>query len=178
MAFRGERVLAVFADTHGTADPRLAGRASDALADADAVVHAGDFTTEAVYAAFDRHTPALTAVHGNSDEPSLQNRLPAVDTLEWQGYRLVVVHGHDHSPTALSLLARERAADLVVLGHMHRPAVERLGDCPVVNPGSHADPRVGPPSHAELRAGEGEVRIEIRDRSGDVLEAGRISGTD
>lgn len=167
-------MLAVFADTHGTADPQLAGRAADALSGAAVVLHAGDFTTGAVYEGFERRARELTAVHGNSDPAPLRDRLPAVDTVAWQGRSVLVVHGHEHTPTSLSLLARDREADLVVTGHTHRPAIERLGDLPVVNPGSHADPRSGPPTHAELRTENGGLVVEIRERAGEVLERTRL----
>lgn len=169
-------MLTVFADTHGTANPRLAGRAGDVIADANRVLHAGDFTTIAVYDAFEDRARGFVAVHGNSDESTLRERLPAVRTIEWKGWHLLLVHGHEHTATSLPLLARERDADLVVTGHTHRPAIERLGDLPVVNPGSHADPRVGPPTHAELRTENGALLVEIRDRAGDVIERERVLG--
>lgn len=168
-------MLAVFADTHGTEDSRLAGRAADVIVDAERVLHAGDFTTPAVYDAFDRRAREFDAVHGNSDEDALRERLPAVRTIEWDEWRLLLVHGHEHTATSLPLLARERGADLVVTGHTHRPAIERLGGLPVVNPGSHADPRAGPPTHAELRTENGALLVEIRDRTGDVIERKRVS---
>ena len=169
-------VIVAVADTHGTAAPRLAGRAADALAEAALTLHAGDFTTPAVYDAFDRRTREFVAVYGNSDEPTLRERLRAVETITWAGWTLLVVHGHEHTATSLPLLARERDADLVVTGHTHRPAIERLGGLPVVNPGSHADPRAGPPTHAELRTDNGALLVEIRDRTGDVIERERVSG--
>ncbi|CCQ33949.1 phosphodiesterase family protein [Halorhabdus tiamatea SARL4B] len=169
-------MLAVVADTHGTEDARLASRVADVIADAEKVLHTGDFTTAAVYDAFDRRARELIAVHGNSDEDALRERLPAVRTIEWEGWSLLLVHGHEHTATSLPLLARERGADLVIAGHTHRPAIERLGGLRVVNPGSHADPRAGPPSHAELRTENGVLRVEIRDRAGDVIERERVSG--
>jgi len=169
-------MIAVFADTHGTDDLQLAGRAADALADAEKVLHAGDFTTAAVYEAFEARTSELIAVHGNSDTPPLQNQLPAIRTIEWNGRQLLLAHGHEHTPTSLPLLARERDADLVITGHTHRPAIERLGDLPVLNPGSHADPRRGAPSYAELRQETGDVVIELRKPTGKIIERRRVAG--
>ncbi|WEL18632.1 ICC-like phosphoesterase [Halorhabdus sp. SVX81] len=169
-------MLAVFADTHGTDEPRLAGRTADALTSADQVLHAGDFTTRAVYEAFERRANQLAAVHGNSDTTAVQKQLPAVRTLEWNDWRVLLVHGHEHTPTSLPLLARERDADLVVIGHTHRPAIERLGDLPVLNPGSHADPRAGPPTHAEVHPANGAILIELRERDGTVIDRVRVAG--
>ena len=169
-------MLAVFADTHETARPRLSGRPESALADADLVVHAGDFTTPTVYSAFDQRATDLVAVRGNSDVAELQERLPNVETVEWQGLTIVVTHGHEHDRTSLPLLARERRADLAIVGHTHRPAIERIGDLPVVNPGSHADPRGGPPTHVEGRADGTGVRIEVRTGRGEAVDSVRLQG--
>ena len=169
-------MLAVFADTHGTETPRLSEREAQAIRDAAVVVHAGDFTTPAVYDAFETRAPDLIAVHGNSDRGSLCDRLPTVATVEWAGWTLVVVHGHEHDRTSLPLLARERAADLAVVGHTHRPGIERMGDLPVVNPGSHADPRGGPPTHATVRAEDGALVIELRTGEGEPLARERFAG--
>ena len=110
-------MLAIVSDTHGTDGHRLEGRTLEAVREADTVVHAGDFTTEAVYDAFAAEANDLVAVHGNNDDPSLVERLPSVATFEREGWRFVVVHGHEHSETSLSMLARQENADVVVVGH-------------------------------------------------------------
>jgi hypothetical protein len=74
-----------------------------------------------------------------------------------------MAHGHEHSDTALSMFGREAMADLVVVGHSHRPGFDGERDPPVLNPGSHADPRWHRPAHAELEAGGSEARA-IRGR--------------
>jgi len=78
-------VLAIVSDTHGTDGHRLEGRTLEAVREADTVVHAGDFTTEAVYDAFAAEANDLVAVHGNNDDPSLVERLPSVATFEREG---------------------------------------------------------------------------------------------
>ncbi|MEF8855624.1 MAG: YfcE family phosphodiesterase, partial [Haloarculaceae archaeon] len=139
-------MLAVIADTHGTDDPRLAGRAAEAVEAAEAVLHAGDFTTQAVYDAFElaAEPGSLHAVAGNRDDPALRQQLPATATVEALDRRFVLAHGHEHDRTALSLLARQEEADCVIVGHSHRYGIADLGEVTLVNPGSHADPRGGP----------------------------------
>lgn len=164
-------MLTVLSDTHGTDDTRLEGRTATAVVDAEAVVHAGDFTTEAVLDGFHDRAGRLHAVHGNRDSPGVADRLPARRTLEYGGVRVVVVHGHEHSEQALSLAAREAGADCVVVGHSHRPTVRPLGEVTLLNPGSHADPRQYRPAHAELRQdGEGVLAGRLLDPDGTVLE--------
>ncbi|WP_135665279.1 metallophosphoesterase [Halorhabdus rudnickae] len=169
-------MLAVLADTHGTGTLRLTDRARTALEAAQRVVHAGDFTTPAVYEAFEERAKELIAVHGNSDTAELRERLPAVRTVNWDSWKLLVVHGHEHDRTSLPLLAREREADLAIVGHTHRPGIERVGDLPVVNPGSHADPRGGPPTHAELRPKGGTLTVELRTGEGQTVDREQVLG--
>jgi len=151
-------VITVVSDTHGTDGHRLTGRTREAVRRADLVVHAGDFTTETVLDAVeaaagaetDTADPELVAVHGNNATPAVRERLPATRVVDHAGTRFVVVHGHGHDATALSLLARQEGADLAVVGHSHEPDFRADGPVPVLNPGSYADPRWYRPAHAEL----------------------------
>lgn len=155
-------MLVIIGDTHGTDSHRLEGRTLDAVREADHVCHTGDFTTEAVYEAIAAEAGSdtdLTAVQGNNDSPALRERLPETATFEAEGYRFVVAHGHRHDATSLDLLAREADADVVVVGHSHRPGVEELPSALVVNPGSYADPRRYDPAYGEIQQGGGKLRL-------------------
>lgn len=163
-------MLTVISDTHGTDDHRLTGHTLDAVQAADRVVHAGDFTTEAVYDAIESEATALTAVAGNNEQPALRQRLSAEATVEWAGYRILVVHGHRHSDTALGMLARQEDADIVVVGHSHRPEIAELDGRLLVNPGSYADPRRYRPAHAELDTVEGALQARLRSPDGETFE--------
>lgn len=162
-------MLTIVSDTHGATDHRLEGRTLTAVREADLVIHAGDFTTEAVYDAFDREAESLVAVYGNNDERSLRERLPATATVEWEGVRFVVVHGHEHGETGLTMLARQEDADVVVVGHSHRPELAELSDRLLVNPGSHADPRRYRPGHVEVKATDEGIRVKSCRPNGDVV---------
>jgi putative phosphoesterase len=163
-------MLLVLADTHGRETPQLEGRTAAALETADVVVHAGDFTTEAVFSAF-RQRCDLRGVVGNNDPPAVAAALPAQRTLEWEGLRVAVVHGHEHTDTGLSMLARQSGVDLLVFGHSHEPTF-RDGTVPLLNPGSHAAPRWHRPAHAELEwdDADGLARGRLVEPSGEVFE--------
>lgn len=150
-------MLVVVSDTHRREGHGLEGRTLEAVRGAEAVVHAGDFTTAATLDAFEAKCPRLYAVFGNNDEPAVRDRLPARVTFEAEELRVVVVHGHEHDSTALSLLGREEEADLVVFGHSHRPEVRTGGPATILNPGSHAQPRWHRPGHAEIEDGRGRL---------------------
>ncbi|MFB6269274.1 MAG: metallophosphoesterase [Halobacterium sp.] len=169
-------MIAVLSDTHSEDGHALEGRALDAVRDADVVVHAGDFTTEAALDAFYEVSEQLYAVHGNADSRAVQERLPAARTLEAGGVRIAVTHRERGGTTGLAFFGRERGADLVVSGHTHQPSVTQTGDVTLLKPGSHADPRGNPAAHAELEPVPDGVRGEIRARDGRVLEAFRVEG--
>jgi hypothetical protein len=163
-------MLVALSDTHGRDDARLSGRTAEALDAAAAVVHTGDFVTDAVLETFESYEP-LYAVYGNSDSTTVRERLPAERIFEWQGLRIVAVHGHEHTEIELSMLARRADADLVVFGHSHTPEF-RDGIVPALNPGSHADPRWNRPAHAELEWDETAAlaRGRLVEPSGTVFE--------
>jgi putative phosphoesterase len=143
-------MITVVSDTHARNTHHLNGRTLDAVRESDLVLHAGDFTTEAVLDAFESESTRFAGVIGNSDTPALSERLPRTRTVEHEGIRITIVHGHEHSKTGLSLLGRQENADLVVVGHSHKPEFRTLGDISVLNPGSHASPRGNRPAHAEI----------------------------
>ncbi|WP_435099148.1 metallophosphoesterase [Halarchaeum sp. P4] len=169
-------MFAVLSDTHSTTGHELAGRARDAVERADAVIHAGDFNTEAALDAFQDVSDRLYAVHGNTDGPAVRERLPAARTVELDGVRVAVTHRQRGGPTGLALFGRERGADLVVSGHTHSPSVTETEDCVLLNPGSHAEPRGNPASHAELTPVDGGLDGKIVERDGTVLREFRVEG--
>ena len=162
-------MLVALSDTHATTTPRLTDHLQGTLDRAAVVVHAGDFTTAAVLDAFEARVD-LRGVYGNSDERKVCARLPETRTVEWAERRVVLVHGHRHDWTSLSLLARQEAADAVVMGHTHRPGIERRDGAVAVNPGSHADPRGRHATYALFERTESGVVGQIRTVDGQPLE--------
>lgn len=162
-------MIAVLSDTHGRDGHRLDGRALDAVRDADLVLHLGDFMTEAVLDAFEAEAARLVAVHGNNDDPGVRDRLPATRTVEQDGVRITLCHGHEHSETALGMLARQEGADIVCVGHSHRPDYRVANEVAILNPGSHADPRWFTPGYAELHTDP--LRGEILEPDGSRIAA-------
>lgn len=144
-------MLVVVSDTHGTDDHRLSRQLLNAVREADRVIHAGDFTTEAVLDSFHEIASELHAVHGNADGSVVCERLPTSRTLMANGVRIAVTHRQNGGSTGLTMFGRQQGADLVISGHTHRPSVSTDGDVTLLNPGSYADPRGNRPGYAELR---------------------------
>ncbi|ELY79309.1 metallophosphoesterase [Natrinema pallidum] len=167
-------MIAIFSDTHSSRGHELEGNALTAAREADTVIHAGDFTTEAALEAFQTECNRLDAVHGNADSAAVRDRLPTARVVEAGGVRFAVTHRRDGGETGLAMFGRSRGADVVVSGHTHRPTVVETDEAVLLNPGSHADPRGNRPGFAVLEErGDGESGLEgeIREPDGAVLEA-------
>lgn len=171
-------MIVVLSDTHGRDGTRLSGRALEAVSEADAVLHCGDFITQSVVDGFYESVPEFYGVYGNVDEDAVRARLPNERTVELEGVTVAMRHKPEGGDTGLAMFGRERDADLVFHGHTHRPRVSDAGDLLIVNPGSHADPRGNPAAHAELTLhGAGQLSGELVTRDGSVLESFTV-GTD
>lgn len=163
-------MIVALSDTHCRQQPDLTNHLRTVIQDADRVLHCGDFTTPAVYSYFQGLATELVSVTGNRDRGQLREKLPTETTTEWNGLTFLLVHGHRHDRTAMSMLARQEEADLVVTGHSHRPVIEELDDRLLVNPGSHADPRGNQPAYATFeRMAEG-VTVSLKTPEGNQLE--------
>lgn len=167
-------MLVALGDTHRRDGHGLRGRTLEAVRAADVVAHTGDFTTVAVLEAFEGEATELHAVVGNNDDPGVAARLSHRTTFEAAGVRVAMVHGHEHSAEARSLLGRELGADLVLSGHSHRPGVEQAAGVTLLNPGSHAEPRWYRPAHAELVRDSPGVAGRLVEPDGTVFETFRV----
>jgi len=168
-------VLVVLSDAHRESGAGFPDAVAAAVADAERVVHAGDFTTTDALAAVRAAAPRLDAVHGNADEPAVQERLPAARTLTYAGVRVAVTHRRDGGATGLSLFGRSRDAALVVSGHTHRPAVVD-GPPTLLNPGSYADPRGNRAAYATLTPAEAGLSGALRTTDGEAFERFTVPG--
>lgn len=171
-------MLVVCSDTHGSEMPDLPDQLAADVEKAEMVVHAGDFTTEAVLDGFHDATERLVAVHGNADDRGVQSRLPEATTIEYGGVRIAVTHTREGGPMELGVFGRSRDADLVVFGHSHQPTVSETGDLTLLNPGSHAQPRGNRPGYAVLEAvEEGRLEGELREPDGTRIDTVRVDGS-
>ena len=133
------------------------------LADADLVVHAGDFTAPEVLDEIAAIGPPVRAVHGNVDAAPLKLRLPEADSFDADGARLAVIHDAGPSKRRLERMrARFPDADAVIFGHSHIPLHEEADGFQIFNPGSPTDRR-RQPAHTMgvATASGGRVSFEL-----------------
>lgn len=130
--------IAVFGDTHV---PSRAGEIPEWVRErvgrTDQAIHAGDFDSPEAYERVRELTDGdLTAVRGNMDPRSLD--LPRVATLEAEGVRFVVTHGHGRGSyeDVVASAVREEGGDVGISGHTHEIRDERIEGVRYLNPGS------------------------------------------
>jgi putative phosphoesterase len=165
--------LLLMADTHVPHRARdLPEQLWRAVAEADVVVHAGDWVSVQLLDTLLARANRLIAVVGNNDGPALSARLPEIAAAELDGVRLAVVH-----ETGPARGREERCAtrfpdtDVLVFGHSHIPwdTVAPTG-LRLLNPGSPTDRRRQPTCSwmtAEIEDGRlGRVRIHRLSKSG------------
>ncbi|MFB6072866.1 MAG: YfcE family phosphodiesterase [Halobacterium sp.] len=141
------RSVTVVADTHvPSRASEIPDFAANEMADADLVVHAGDFDSRDAYEAVRDLADDLVAVRGNMDPRELG--LPKVETVWVEDVEFVVTHGtgplDGYDERVAETVREERTSrDAVgVAGHTHELRDWTTDGVHVLNPGSAtgADP--------------------------------------
>ncbi|HET9198331.1 MAG TPA: metallophosphoesterase family protein [Solirubrobacterales bacterium] len=158
-------MIAIVADTHMPKGRRaLPEECVARIREAEALIHAGDFSAASVLADLRQLCPVVLAVHGNVDDAELRRELPAELEVEVGGRTLAVVHDAGPSRGRLGRLrARFPGADAVVFGHSHLPLHEEEDGLQIFNPGSPTERRRAPrPSMGLLHPAPSGLRFEHR----------------
>lgn len=139
--------VVVVSDTHirPGGSRRLPDELYAALANADAVLHAGDVVSREVLDELGGFAP-VHAVLGNNDDGVLAGMLPETLVIELGGVRVGMIH--DSGPREgrpRRMRRRFPDADVVVYGHSHIPYCdEGLDGQLLFNPGSPTERRAQP----------------------------------
>ncbi|MEE4361626.1 MAG: metallophosphoesterase family protein [Pseudomonadales bacterium] len=119
--------VGVIADTHDLIRPELL----DALAGVELVLHAGDLCSEDTLTALGQLAPVI-AVRGNNDRGAWALALPEARAVDLEAVRIWLCHDR----ADLRRLPPPEGTDLIVVGHSHRPTIDRHQGLPLLNPGS------------------------------------------
>ena len=139
--------LLLIADTHVPKRARdLPAQVWDEVADADAVIHAGDWVAPTLLDELDARAARLVGCWGNNDGPALRARLPERADATLGGVRFTVVHetgGAAGREERMSRLYPD--SEVLVFGHSHIPwdTTTETG-LRLLNPGSPTDRRRQP----------------------------------
>lgn len=142
--------IGLISDTHGLLRPA----ALTQLHGVELILHAGDIGGADILVALDAVAP-VHAVWGNTDGFAVRTEVRERVTLELEGWKVLLTHGHElGSPTAARLRAAYPDAHVIVYGHTHVARVEALDGTLIINPGA-----AGP---ARFRAGPSLAILELR----------------
>jgi putative phosphoesterase len=149
--------IGLISDTHNYLDPAVL----HIFRGVDHILHGGDVGLMSILYALEDIAP-VTAVFGNTDT-DLPLKETEVVTLGTHKFLLQhIVDPRVPGPKLSGRIAKEQA-NVVVFGHTHKPAQERLGDTLYFNPGYAGKARFNlPRSVALMELGRGEPRIEIK----------------
>lgn len=127
--------VAVLADTHVASIDELPASLLKALAEADLIVHAGDFTETAVLDGL-RSLNEVRAVRGNMDSLRIRMDLPRRALFAVAGKTIGVTHGQG-APAGIAVRVRDEfdRADVIIFGHSHLPCQETIRGALMFNPG-------------------------------------------
>lgn len=150
--------IGLISDTHGT----LHNGVFDHFDGVAHILHAGDIGDPDILTALSAVAP-VSAVWGNTDGIEIRLHVKETAALEIGGRTIMVVHGHRlGSPTPAGLDQAHPGPDIIVFGHTHRPAFERIGARLFINPGSAGQPRFGlKPSVGVLTLEDGREDFEL-----------------
>jgi len=136
------KIVGLISDTHVPSRARaVPPRVFEIFRDASLILHAGDLTQLSVLRELERLAPVV-AVHGNMDGKEVLERLPKVNSVEVEGWRVGLTHslGMFIGPRQMKKAVQQKDFNALVFGHTHRPMVRREASVLFINPGSPTDP--------------------------------------
>lgn len=144
--------IAVISDTHlREPDSRLTEIFNKHLAEADLLIHCGDFTTFSMWQFFCQHSNFHAAL-GNCDEWRLSDRLRPLESLTFQGLKIGIAHGWGSRSQVSKNVADSfsRDYDLICYGHTHIQDFSIVNGIQMLNPGSLTSPRDDKPASVAI----------------------------
>ena len=139
----------------------------DALGSTDRILHVGDHAAPFVLELLEAFAPT-DAVAGNNDPPEMVARLGLAKTVEIEGVRIGMTHGHAGPGRTTPDRAFRTFVDAdppvaaIAFGHSHQPIIERRDGLWMLNPGSPTDRRRQPTfSFMRVEIAGADLRAEL-----------------
>ena len=165
--------IGLISDTHIPKEAaELPARISYIFRDVELILHAGDIYISPVLDELESIAPVLAAA-GDDDYSDVRKdpRVKERHVLKVDGVTIWLTH-----LISRSWLLREKAPDIIVLGHTHSAAIENREGILMVNPGSATCPHYGDDvaTVAVLEVNSGKAKTHII-RIEEIILAGRRS---
>ncbi len=158
-------IIGVVSDTHLLSHRlTLPKTLVEGLADAELIIHAGDFCDWGVYELLEQLAP-VEAVAGNNDPGTIVKRLGQKKIITAGGKQIGIVHGdggfRGSTPDRAFHSFEPDEVDVIVFGHSHVPFAEERQGVLLFNPGSPTDKRMQPRySYGKLFIEGEQIRYE------------------
>lgn len=134
--------MGLISDTHIPSRGRtIPPKVFEIFRDAALILHAGDLTQLSVLADLELLAP-VTAVYGNMDDANVVKRLPKMNSLDIEGWKVGLIHslGIFVGLRQMRKAKKQNGFNAFVFGHTHRPMVRWEANVLFVNPGSPTNP--------------------------------------
>jgi putative phosphoesterase len=134
--------IGVISDTHlPRGNRKIPDGVFTLFADADLILHAGDFVQADVLYELGAIAP-VKGVLGNCDTPELARQVPVKESIEIDGVLIGMIHDSGDRERRRQRMAKAFPGHrVVVFGHSHMPVIDDDGELMLLNPGSACDPR-------------------------------------
>ena len=130
--------IVVISDTHSDSIDTLPKKLIEELTNSDLIIHAGDFTGSQLVEDL-KKLGTLRGVYGNIDGPDVRAKLPEIDTIAIEGFRIGVNHpAEGGAPNTIEQRIRKKFdnVDVIIHGHSHQTKNEAKDGILWLNPGS------------------------------------------
>lgn len=157
--------IVVISDTHGRSLKELPPKLVETLADADIVVHCGDYTAPSLLDELRRVAKRFIGVYGNIDPRQVREQLPNKAVFEVEGKKIGVIHPSWGGPPwgIEEDIAKEfGGVDIILFGHTHDVCQQTIGGVVFVNPGQAYPSFRSRASAAIVTIGQEGMKVEIR----------------
>ncbi len=159
------KLVGLISDTHIPARAKaIPNRVFEIFQEASLIVHAGDLTRLSVKEELEQMAPVI-AVHGNMDTKHVREKLPMMNSIEIDGWKIGVTHSLGFFfRTGKYRKITKQGFHVLVSGHTHRPSIKHRNGMLLINPGSPTNP-IPPfltkPSVALLKIAKREIEPMI-----------------
>jgi uncharacterized protein len=131
--------LAIISDTHVDRLDQLPATVLKAMADADLIIHLGDFDSPRLIDDLEK-SGKFRGIWGNHDRlPEMRRRLKRMEIIEIGGKRVGLIHGLFYPVglhRRLKAWFKQDNLDILLFGHSHVATIKKLGKVLLFNPGS------------------------------------------